>query len=74
MIPFMNHDDANRALMGSNMQKQATPCIVPELHLLLQVLNQKQLKIQGELFLLQKMVLFHMLMPQKLASKGAKQE
>ena len=26
----MNHDDANRALMGSNMQKQATPCIEPE--------------------------------------------
>lgn len=30
MIPFLNHDDANRALMGSNMQKQATPCIVQE--------------------------------------------
>ena len=30
MIPFLNHDDANRTLMGSNMQKQATPCIVPE--------------------------------------------
>lgn len=30
MIPFLNHDDANRALMGSNMQKQATPCIMPE--------------------------------------------
>lgn len=30
MIPFLNHDDANRALMGSNMQRQATPCIIPE--------------------------------------------
>ena len=30
MIPFLNHDDANRALMGSNMQKQATPCLIPE--------------------------------------------
>jgi DNA-directed RNA polymerase beta' subunit len=30
MIPFLEHDDANRALMGSNMQKQSTPCIVPE--------------------------------------------
>jgi len=30
LIPFLNHDDANRALMGSNMQKQATPSIVPE--------------------------------------------
>ena len=30
MIPFVNHDDANRALMGSNMQKQATPILLPE--------------------------------------------
>ena len=30
MIPFLEHDDANRALMGSNMQKQATPCIIPQ--------------------------------------------
>jgi len=30
MIPFINHDDANRALMGSNMQKQATPILLPE--------------------------------------------
>ncbi len=29
MIPFLENDDANRALMGSNMQKQATPCVVP---------------------------------------------
>jgi DNA-directed RNA polymerase subunit beta len=30
MIPFVDHDDGNRALMGSNMQKQATPLLVPE--------------------------------------------
>ncbi len=30
MIPFLNHDEANRALMASNMQKQATPCVIPE--------------------------------------------
>ena len=30
LIPFLNDDAANRALMGSNMQKQATPCLVPE--------------------------------------------
>ena len=33
MIPFLENDDANRALMGSNMQKQATPCIIPEVPL-----------------------------------------
>ena len=27
MIPFLEHDDANRALMGSNMQRQAVPCL-----------------------------------------------
>ena len=30
MIPFLNHNKTDRALMASNMQKQATPCIVPE--------------------------------------------
>lgn len=30
LIPFLDHNDANRALMGSNMQKQAMPCIHPE--------------------------------------------
>ncbi|PCI19535.1 DNA-directed RNA polymerase subunit beta [Candidatus Wolfebacteria bacterium] len=30
MIPFLENDDANRALMGSNMQKQSTPCLLPE--------------------------------------------
>ena len=30
MIPFLEHDDANRALMGSNMQRQAVPLLVPE--------------------------------------------
>ncbi|OHA58277.1 MAG: DNA-directed RNA polymerase subunit beta [Candidatus Vogelbacteria bacterium RIFOXYD1_FULL_44_32] len=30
MIPFLEHDDANRALMGSNMQKQSVPLLVPE--------------------------------------------
>jgi DNA-directed RNA polymerase subunit beta len=30
MIPFVDNDDANRALMGSNMQKQATPVLIPE--------------------------------------------
>ncbi len=30
LIPFLEHDDANRALMGSNMQRQAVPLITPE--------------------------------------------
>ena len=30
MIPFLEHDDANRALMGSNMQRQAVPLLKPQ--------------------------------------------
>jgi DNA-directed RNA polymerase subunit beta len=30
LIPFLEHDDANRALMGSNMQRQAVPILKPE--------------------------------------------
>ncbi len=32
LIPFLEHDDANRALMGSNMQRQAVPLVFPDLH------------------------------------------
>jgi len=30
MIPFLEHDEGHRTLMGSNMQKQALPCVLPE--------------------------------------------
>ena len=33
LIPFLEHDDANRALMGSNMQRQAVPLMLPEVPL-----------------------------------------
>ena len=33
LIPFLEHDDANRALMGSNMQRQAVPLLLPEVPL-----------------------------------------
>src|SRR5512136_221493 len=33
LIPFLEHDDANRALMGSNMQAQAVPLLLPEIPL-----------------------------------------
>jgi DNA-directed RNA polymerase subunit beta len=31
LIPFLEHDDANRALMGSNMMRQAVPLLKPQL-------------------------------------------
>jgi DNA-directed RNA polymerase subunit beta len=30
LIPFLEHDDATRALMGTNMQRQAVPCVIPD--------------------------------------------
>ncbi len=49
MIPFLNHDEANRALMASNMQKQATPCIVPEAPLVATGMESSALKNTGRL-------------------------
>ncbi|MFA6338794.1 MAG: DNA-directed RNA polymerase subunit beta [Candidatus Paceibacterota bacterium] len=49
MIPFLNHDDANRALMGSNMQKQATPCLVPEAPLVATGIEEKAIRDTGRI-------------------------
>jgi len=49
MIPFLNHDDANRALMGSNMQKQATPCVEPEAPLVATGIEGAAMKDTGRL-------------------------
>src|SRR3989344_5509418 len=51
MIPFLNHDDANRALMGSNMQKQATPCLVPEAPLVATGIEGKAARDTGRLII-----------------------
>jgi len=49
MIPFLNHNDANRALMGSNMQRQATPCIIPEAPLVATGIEEKAVRDTGRL-------------------------
>lgn len=51
MIPFLEHDDANRALMGSNMQKQSTPCIIPEAPLVATGIEEKAARDTGRLVL-----------------------
>ncbi len=45
MIPFLENDDANRALMGANMQRQAVPFCVPKLLLSVPVWNIQQLRL-----------------------------
>ncbi|MCR4331035.1 MAG: DNA-directed RNA polymerase subunit beta, partial [Patescibacteria group bacterium] len=49
MIPFLEHDDANRALMGSNMQKQAVPCVVPEMPLVATGVEERAARDTGRL-------------------------
>ena len=51
LIPFLNHDDANRALMGSNMQRQAVPCVSPEMPLVATGLEEKVARDSGRLII-----------------------
>jgi DNA-directed RNA polymerase subunit beta len=49
MIPFLNHDEANRALMASNMQKQAVPCVRAEAPLVATGTEELAIKGSGRL-------------------------
>lgn len=51
LIPFLEHDDATRAMMGSNMQRQAVPCIVPQAPLVGTGMEDKAAKNSGRLLL-----------------------
>ncbi len=51
LIPFLEHDDANRALMGSNMQKQAIPCIASEFPLVATGMEERVARDSGRLVL-----------------------
>ncbi len=41
LIPFLEHDESNRALMGANMQRQAVPCVKPKIPLVSTGLEEK---------------------------------
>lgn len=49
LIPFLEHDDATRALMGSNMMRQATPCIVTQAPLVATGIEEKVARDSGRL-------------------------
>ena len=48
LIPFLRNDDANRALMGSNMQRQSVPLIKPEVPLVMSGLEEKVAEDSGQ--------------------------
>ncbi|MFC1846177.1 DNA-directed RNA polymerase subunit beta [Chloroflexota bacterium] len=49
LIPFLEHDDANRALMGSNMQRQAVPLLRPEAPLISTGMEEEVARSSGQL-------------------------
>ena len=51
LIPFLEHDDANRALMGSNMQRQAVPLLRPEAPLVSTGMEERVAKDSGQVIL-----------------------
>ena len=51
LIPFLEHDDANRALMGSNMQRQAVPLLRPEAPLVATGMEERVAKDSGQVIL-----------------------
>ena len=51
LIPFLEHDDANRALMGSNMQRQAVPLLKPEFPLVGTGMEERVAKDSGQVVL-----------------------
>ncbi len=53
LIPFLEHNDANRALMGSNMQRQAVPLIRPEAPLIATGMEAEAAKYSGQVLLAQ---------------------
>jgi len=53
LIPFLEHDDANRALMGSNMQRQAVPLLYTELPLVITGIEERTARDSGALVIAQ---------------------
>ena len=51
LIPFLEHDDANRALMGSNMQRQSVSCIKPQAPLVATGVEEKAAFYSGQLLI-----------------------
>ncbi|MBU1136934.1 DNA-directed RNA polymerase subunit beta [Patescibacteria group bacterium] len=54
LIPFLEHDDSNRALMGSNMQRQAVSCVRPQAPLVGTGIEEKAARDSGNLVIADK--------------------
>jgi DNA-directed RNA polymerase subunit beta len=72
MIPFLNHDDANRALMGSNMQKQAVPCVIAEAPLVATGIEAEAARYTGRVIFSEEEGVVTAVDAQKIIVKGTK--
>ncbi|MEO7597036.1 MAG: DNA-directed RNA polymerase subunit beta [Candidatus Paceibacterota bacterium] len=73
MIPFLEHNNANRALMGSNMQKQAVPCILPEAPLVATGMEELASRDSGRLVISKEEGVVSYLDSKKIIIKGKKE-
>ena len=53
LVPFLEHDDANRALMGSNMQRQAVPLLIPDVPIVSTGMELQAARNSGQVILAQ---------------------
>jgi DNA-directed RNA polymerase subunit beta len=74
MIPFLEHDEATRALMGSNMQKQAVPLMCPEAPLVATGMEGEAAKHIGRLVLAEEAGEVKYVDARKIIIKGDKKE
>ena len=51
LMPFFEHDDSSRAMMGANMQRQAVPCVKPEAPLVATGMEERTAKDSGRLII-----------------------
>jgi DNA-directed RNA polymerase subunit beta len=68
LIPFLEHDDANRALMGSNMMRQAVPLISPEAPIVGTGIEGQVVSDSRILYVLKETVLLNMLIQMRSLS------
>jgi DNA-directed RNA polymerase subunit beta len=74
MIPFLEHDDASRALMGSNMQKQAVPLMCPEAPIVATGMEREAARHIGRLILAEEAGEVKYVDAKKIILKGEKKE
>jgi len=74
MVPFLEHNNANRALMGSNMQKQAVPCVLPEAPLVATGVEELAARDSGRLIIAEEDGVISYLDAKKIVLDGKKQK